>query len=498
MGLWLKAAKEQVTHWNHDDQENAWLEAIKETVGFRALFAETVEVWWQRFCTSHSKVLVTKNIIPVRKSLFLAKWSDLQVAASASSHFERISVNSSAKYFGSLESGFLNSNKSPTLKRMLNTDLPVSKRAASENYRLEDWIFDSSDTRNEPENHLKNQFDIHEEDVTENSEIVIDFDELDKEMMEEIFLQLPAIRYTIKIGDDKVLDITSEFFGMVRQSVRSYKSITFNLPYTVCSLSKIFIISSELPAEYEETFTLKDWQVIKQEVCLLDIRKHRKKAKAILSLADEAGSYNATEDAIAQIAQIGTDYHYGFFLAVNLLFNRVKPALNNKLLQEEATYTHLIIDPYHTPVEVISDRGKHFEVAWDISSTLSKTRKTLLFPNKGSKRPDAVYYANGVEIGAAEFKPLGYTAQERNQDFIKLAHHLKNQVDQLIDTFDIPEDDAIEVVGWQATGEEIVFYKLIWCEGMDLMEEIGQAKFWTGAGEMESRWEPLALFQEFG
>ncbi|KAJ1560835.1 hypothetical protein HK096_007033, partial [Nowakowskiella sp. JEL0078] len=62
------------------------------------------------------------------------------------------------------------------------------------------------------------------------------------------------------------------------------------------------------------------------------------------------------------------------------------------------------------------------------------------------KRPDYAYHVNGVEIGAAEIKPVGFTELEKCQDLIKLAHHLKNQADHLIEVFDIPEEDEVKVL----------------------------------------------------
>ncbi|KAJ1550893.1 hypothetical protein HK096_004365, partial [Nowakowskiella sp. JEL0078] len=350
--------------------------------------------------------------------------------------------------------------------------------------------------------------DLEYETPEVESEVIFYLNKKDKVHLEEEFLKVPTNRVVLEDQNEGTLDLTATFFQMVRDSIRQYNKLGFRTPFILWyfnSLSKIFIVSETLPTDYEISFSRNQWKLIRTSVQNLEIAKYKNAAKYAMVQIDDAHASDLTSLSIDPSYK---DYNMSFALAAQLLFFRVEITSCTDQLKSEPTYGNRIIDSFHQPVQVASKAGKNFHILWfsqfnmldcikDKTSPSSKNRDTLLFSNKGPKRIDCIYMSNGVEIGGGEFKPFGYTELEKNEDLVKLAHQLKNQIDHMVVTLDIPVEDDVEALGWQATGNEVVFYSMMYEEGMNRMVEIGRGYMWHGVGDAEVGWRSLALFEAF-
>ncbi|KAJ1560836.1 hypothetical protein HK096_007034 [Nowakowskiella sp. JEL0078] len=211
-----------------------WMKHIVEHMGLVFVINTDRTCWWVRYRgipeakiprgdTSHRT-----NSLKTRLETYLDELITLHSvqAATAESFFLGVAVNNQQ----TVSSG----------KRNLGIDHPVRKKvtylAASDqqlydaNLGTSSAMHYESEIESEPELPDKLGYEDLDSPI---ENVAIRLNEVDKEKMEELFLTIPDKRIIIGIDEESKLDLTTEFFTMVRHSIRSYKSLSFYMPYTV-------------------------------------------------------------------------------------------------------------------------------------------------------------------------------------------------------------------------------------------------------------------------
>ncbi|KAJ3119661.1 hypothetical protein HK098_005243 [Nowakowskiella sp. JEL0407] len=315
--------------------------------------------------------------------------------------------------------------------------------------------------------------DNEQEDEGQDDEI--DIDSAERDALEDQFLEYP---------EDKIeydgINVTDRFHEFVLKLIKERENISLNSPAKVCALSHMIVLTKKRPDEYKELFRDAEWMRIWKEFEHEEFKFSEElsdRVDDILKLAKKKnlgklfGSFGKSSDTLDEKVddQILTTVN-------TLRANSDGSAVTDTT---EPTYVNKFVSPVHLPVQLQSNAGV-FSVNWDTTATSSKLRKTLLFPNKGMKRPDCSYTSRyGLGIGNGEVK-INESVLEERKDFIKLAHELKHDIDEIVERCEVTEDDDVYTLGWQISQSKITFYKLkLMKGGIYVLIEIGSANLPT-------------------